>query len=63
VNHLPTISARGLSCPSKYQDRALRPVSVYMDAPSGSVSHAYLDSVRQPVQGCLSATQAAGDER
>jgi hypothetical protein len=25
VNHLPTISARGPSCPSKYQDRVLRP--------------------------------------
>ena len=27
VNHLHTVSARGNSCPSKYQDRALRPVS------------------------------------
>ena len=27
VNHLPTIAARGHSCPSRYQDRASRPVS------------------------------------
>ena len=39
VDHLPTISARGHSCPSKYQDRALWPVRGY-----GSQVHPPLSS-------------------
>lgn len=39
-----------------WHDSADGPLVVYMDAPSGSVSHAYLDGVRELVQGFLSAT-------
>jgi hypothetical protein len=39
-----------------WHDSADGRLVVYMDAPSGSVSHAYLEGVRELVQGHLSAT-------
>jgi hypothetical protein len=39
-----------------WHDSADGRLVVYMDAPSGSVSHAYLDEVRRVVQGGVPAT-------
>ena len=36
-NHLPTIAARGHSCPSRYQDRASRPVFRSSSRPAGTI--------------------------
>lgn len=50
------VHSEGVPGGSLWHDSADGRLVVYMDAPSGSVSHAYLDGVRRIVQGRLSAT-------